>query len=35
MNWIGKVLHSPLARDVAAAILTVLAHALSRQRHAQ
>lgn len=35
MNWIGKVMRSPLARDVAAAILTVLAHALSRQRHAQ
>jgi hypothetical protein len=35
MNWLGKVLRSPLARDVAAAILTVLAHALSRQRYTQ
>jgi hypothetical protein len=35
MRWLGKVLRSPLARDVAAAILTVLAHALNRQRHAE
>jgi len=35
MSWLGKVLRSRLAREMTIAILTVLANALSRQRHAQ
>jgi hypothetical protein len=35
MSWLGKVLRSRLAREMVIAILTVLANALGRQRHAQ
>ena len=35
MNWLNKLLRSRLARDVAIALLTVLANSLGRQRPAQ